>query len=130
MCSFVEVGSAGEGNERPWCDGAGRDPTWRCVCRTAEKLVSGPEEKNRRFECRCVDHAQDGFALLDECDVDGEFAVAGDELLGAVERVHQPEGLIRFVQILVRLLLRTTGNVGRQIGEGCDDEVVCSGIGA
>jgi hypothetical protein len=39
---------------------------------------------------RRVDHAQDGLAVLDERDVDGELAILLDELAGTVERIHQP----------------------------------------
>src|SRR6185437_2351069 len=42
-------------------------------------------------ERRDVDHAEDRDAGADQPDVDGELAVAADELLGAVERVDEPE---------------------------------------
>ena len=38
-------------------------------------------------------HAQHRQAVFDQCDVDGELAIALDELLGAVQRVHQPEAV-------------------------------------
>ena len=40
---------------------------------------------------RHVHHAQHRHAVFHQGDVDGELAVALDEFLGAVERVHQPE---------------------------------------
>jgi hypothetical protein len=40
---------------------------------------------------RRVDHAGNRPCCLDEGDVDREFAVAGDELLGAVERIDEEE---------------------------------------
>ena len=40
---------------------------------------------------RLLDHAEHGHAVLDQRDVDGELAVALDELAGAVQRVDQPE---------------------------------------
>ena len=39
---------------------------------------------------RCADHSKAGPAALDQGDVDGELAIAIDELLGAVQRIHQP----------------------------------------
>src|SRR3546814_10372104 len=41
----------------------------------------------------CVHHAGGWLAVLDEGDVHRELAVAVEELLGAVERVDQPEAV-------------------------------------
>src|SRR3546814_10363956 len=40
---------------------------------------------------RRLDHAEQDLAVLDQGDVDGELAVALDELARAVERVHHPQ---------------------------------------
>ena len=40
--------------------------------------------------------------MLDQADIDGELAVPGDEFLGAVERVDQPERRIADVGDLAR----------------------------
>ncbi len=52
-------------------------------------------------ECPPIGHAQrwgvhgsrNGAVPLHECDVDGEFAVALDEFLGAIQGIHQPVAL-------------------------------------
>ncbi len=45
------------------------------------------------FQHRRIDHAQHRFALLNQRDIDREFAIALDELFGAVERIDQPVAL-------------------------------------
>ncbi|MNT42253.1 hypothetical protein D3C72_1786650 [compost metagenome] len=39
---------------------------------------------------RGIDQSPDRPALLDQRNVHGELAVAGDELLGTIQRIHQP----------------------------------------
>src|SRR5690606_35906779 len=42
---------------------------------------------------RHADNAEAHLAVLDQGDVDGEFLRAGNEFLGAIQRVDQPETL-------------------------------------
>jgi len=39
---------------------------------------------------RGIDHTQHRFAILNQGNVDGEFTITFDELLGAVQRINQP----------------------------------------
>ena len=68
-------------------------------------------------------HAEHRLARLDQGDVDRELAVFAQELLGAIERVDQPEravGDLRHVACGDRLL-RDHRNLGSQLGEPGED---------
>ncbi len=73
---------------------------------------------------RDMDDAEDRDAVLDEADIDGELAVAVDELLGAVERVDEPEeGRRRNRQaVRRRMLLGDDRDVRRRRGESLEDQ--------
>ncbi len=74
-------------------------------------------------ERRQMHDAEHRHAAFDQRDVDGELAVARDELLGAVERIDQPEALRRLggQALGLRLLLGDHRNVGRQAAQGGQD---------
>ena len=44
---------------------------------------------------RRIDRAQYRHTVFDQGDIDGEFAIAADKFLGAVERIDQPEASAR-----------------------------------
>ena len=72
----------------------------------------------------CGHHAEHGFMLDDEGDIDREFAVALDELAGAVEGIDHPElapGLTLGPGGLSRLLGQD-GYVGGQCGQSLEND--------
>ncbi|MNJ61575.1 hypothetical protein D3C77_573690 [compost metagenome] len=69
--------------------------------------------------------------MVDQRDIDGELAVAGDELLGAIQRIHQPvagPAAPRLHRLGVRLF-RQHGDIRRQAGQRLHDHLVRSLIG-
>ena len=79
---------------------------------------------------RHVHDTQHGFVAADQRDIHGEFAVALDELLGPVQRVHEPE--LRPAGALFegdgRRLFRHNRNVRRQGLQFAHDQHVGSAI--
>jgi len=84
---------------------------------------------------RMPDHAghrrlhdrQDRHACVDQCKVDGEFALALDELAGAVQRVDQPQARPLTSHQCRHVLggfLREDGDVRRQSLESGEDAVM------
>ena len=76
-------------------------------------------------------HAEHGHAVVYQRDVDGELAIALDELLGAVQRIHQPVGLPAGA-LLERQALRLLGQHGyirRQGLQAVNDGVMRGHIG-
>src|ERR1022692_677347 len=59
------------------------------ICTYLESPQSFSSQINY-IEYRRVHHAQNSAALLDQCNIDREFAIAFDELLGAIQRIDQP----------------------------------------
>ena len=81
---------------------------------------------------RRLDHAEDRHAVFDERDVDGELAVALQELAGAVERVDQPEArpaAALFQRDRVCGLLRQHRDLRRQPRQAVDDAAVRGEVG-
>jgi hypothetical protein len=78
-----------------------------------------------------VNHAQDRRAVLDQGDVDGELAVALDELLGAVQRIDQPVAPPGAAGGIgdVAAFLGQAGDVGRQSGQAVFDDLVRGQVG-
>ena len=71
---------------------------------------------------RGIDHAQYRPAPLDQGDIDGELAVALDELLGAVEGIHQPVaplgvGTGEVAGVFLRQQRQWQGQGGQAIGD-------------
>ena len=67
---------------------------------------------------RRLHHAEHRHAVLDQRDVDGELAIALDELAGAVERIDQPQPPPFAAHARRRILggfLRQDRDVGRQL---------------
>ncbi len=54
------------------------------------------------FDRRGIERAERRHAILDEADIDGEFAALGDEFAGAVERIDQQEGAARGLAAALR----------------------------
>jgi hypothetical protein len=73
-----------------------------------------------------VDHAGDRLAFLDQRDVDRELAVARNELLGAVERIDQPEAAARNLRQRARRgrLLGDHRDLRGELGERLEDKVL------
>ena len=69
-------------------------------------------------------HAEHGLVLHHQGDVDGELAVALDELARAVERIDHPELApgSAFAPGRLRRLLGENGYVGRERGQAFDDD--------
>ncbi|MNG16543.1 hypothetical protein D3C84_1004710 [compost metagenome] len=80
---------------------------------------------------RGIDQTPDRPALLDQRDVHGEFAVAGDKFLGAIERVHQPVAgpAAPHLHRLGVGLFRQHRNIRRQPGQRLHDHLVRPLIG-
>src|SRR3546814_14870778 len=59
--------------------------------------------------------------LLDQCDIDGEFLTARNELLGTVQRVHQPPALPAGAHALrnVGVLFGENRSEERRVGKEC-----------
>ncbi len=76
--------------------------------------------------------AEDGMVALHQRDVDRELAVPAQELLGAVERVHQPEpGRRRARQSLaLGALLGNHRNARRPRAQDLDDDRLRALVGA
>jgi hypothetical protein len=97
-------------------------------------LLEGTEPDAARInhaQHRHVHHAQHRAVAINERDIDGEFAVAVDEFLGAVERIDQPEtrpGRARTV-IQLRGFLGQYRNVGRELVQARDDHIVRGAVG-
>src|SRR5690606_3733792 len=68
-----------------------------------------------RISHRYVDDAENRALILDQCDVDGELAIARDEFLRAVQGIDEP--------VALPLLALTERNVARFFGE--DGNVRC-----
>ncbi|MNJ25595.1 hypothetical protein D3C77_200450 [compost metagenome] len=69
--------------------------------------------------------------MVDQRDIDGELAVAGDELLGAIQRIHQPvagPAAPRLHRLGVRLF-RQHRDIRRQPGQRLHDHLVSPLIG-
>ncbi len=80
---------------------------------------------------RRVHHAENRRTVgLDQGDVHGEFAVALDELLGAVERVHQPVAAPAAARLVRNIgsFLRQAGVVRLQRRQPAADDAVCSQV--
>ena len=83
------------------------------------------------FQRRRIDHAEHGFAVFDQGNVDGEFAVLLDELARAVERIDQPvacPGATLFPGDAGRFF-RQHRQLRRQPTQAVDDEMVRGEIG-
>ena len=81
--------------------------------------------------CRRADHAQYRAVLADQGDIHGKFTVALDELLGAIQRVDQPE-LVPAAALLEGYRGRFLGpdrNIGRQLVQLGEDELVGRAVG-
>ncbi len=72
------------------------------------------------IEGRRVDYSEHWSPILDESDVDGEFAVAGDELLGAVDRIDEKEASLAASSVGDFVLFRDDWYVGRKLAERLD----------
>ena len=59
-----------------------------------------------------------GVPSVDQRQIDGELVAAGDEFLGAVERVDQEEAFLIGQRGSVGALFRQRRYVGRQPGQG------------
>ena len=83
-----------------------------------------------KAERRSEHHAGDRDAVLDERDVDRELAVAADELLGAVERIDEQEGVPDLRSPCGgHFLLGDDRNVRHRRREGFHDGVLGAEIG-
>jgi len=81
---------------------------------------------------RRLDHAEHGLAIFDEGDVDGEFAVALDELARAVERIDQPQAppiAAHEAGHVLDRFLRQHRHVRREALERVDDAAVRGEVG-
>jgi hypothetical protein len=80
---------------------------------------------------RHIHHAEQRRAVINERDIHGEFAVTIYELLGAVERIDQPEALPAgaFAVFDLGRFLRQNRNGGRECREVCNDYVMRGAIG-
>lgn len=78
-----------------------------------------------------VDDADNGLAVFDEGDVDGEFAVSFDEFFGAVKRVDEPERVpvLAFRVWCLFGFFGEEGNVGCVFVQGARDNGVCGEVG-
>jgi hypothetical protein len=95
---------------------AAKAPTPRSACRGAERPA--------------LHHAQHRHAIFDQGDVDGELAVALDELAGAVERIDQPQASIgAWPRECRRPSSDSTGTCGVECRQAVDDDAVRGQIG-
>ena len=78
-----------------------------------------------------VDDAELGPAVDREADHHGELAVLRDELLGAVERIDQPEGptIERGLAAGCHLFFRDDGDAGRELTQAGQDDGLCRMVG-
>ncbi|MNE57010.1 hypothetical protein D3C80_1519540 [compost metagenome] len=80
---------------------------------------------------RGIDQSPDRPAMVDQCNVHGELAVAGDEFLGAIQRIHQPvagPAEPRLHRLGVRLF-RQHRDIRRQAGQRLHYHLVSPLIG-
>ncbi len=82
------------------------------------------------FQRRGVNYPKHRPAPLDQGDIDGEFAVAFNEFLGAVEGVHQPVASLGIGTAKVPgILFRQQRQLRRELGQPGGDKPVGGGIG-
>ena len=85
----IAVRAAGDHGEPGGGDGAAGNgtPPRILLDKSAHSLGTGKQPRQRRRQ----HHAQGRATTFDQRNVDGEFTVAVDEFLGAVQGIHQPE---------------------------------------
>ena len=72
-----------------------------------------------------IDHAQHGFAVLYQCDVDSEVAAAGDEFFCAIQRIEQPKLADCFAGCVAGFVFfRDHQDIRRQSIQARDDDAV------
>src|SRR6185437_6197330 len=88
------------------------------------EAVGGVIESGEVGGGRGGDYAENGAGAFDEGDVDGEFAVALQEFLCAIEGVDEPEAWPGAALLEGNLggLLRENGPAGGDAGEAFDDD--------
>jgi hypothetical protein len=95
------------------------------------RAVAGPAMPQRAGHRR-LDHAEHRHAVLDEGDVDGELAIALDELARAVERIDHPQPRPAPAQRRGNRIggfLRQHRHVRRQVAQAGDDAAVRGEVG-
>ena len=80
---------------------------------------------------RCLHHAKHAPARVDERDVDGELAIALDELARAIERIDQPVArpLAACFPVDVRRFLGQDWPIRGQSAQAIDDAPMCGKVG-
>ena len=118
---FVAMAAAGDGDHAFGRCSARSDLDGRRIA----LLLAGqrPRSPKQTSDRRRVNDAGGWMSMFDERDIDGELAVATEELFGAVERIDEEEHAGRDVGIVSggATFLRDDGNAGRDDVQPRDD---------